>query len=71
MKSSCETKAEAGPGDVVVQLPAPYRPPTGVIVARQDALDLVDYLLSLDRTYPAAHPELRDNGFVEHAETRR
>ena len=36
-----------------------------VVVAKQGALDLVDYLLSLDRTYPAANPELRDNGFAD------
>lgn len=36
---------------------------SGVVVARPEALHLVDYLLSLDRTYPAAHPELRDNGY--------
>lgn len=45
------------------------RPDGEVVVARQSALDLVDYLLSLDRTYPADEPTLRDNGFVESEET--
>ncbi|SHM61014.1 cytochrome c oxidase cbb3-type subunit 2 [Paracoccus solventivorans] len=58
-----ETKTNAGPDDVVVQLPDQYRLADGVVVARTEALDLVDYLLSLDRTYPAANPELRDNGY--------
>lgn len=60
-----EEKARAEPGDVVVDLPEGFGPEDGVVVARQSALDLVDYLLSLDRTYPAAHPELRDNGYAE------
>ncbi len=38
--------------DVVVRLPADYQPQGGVVVARQDALDLVQYLLELDRSYP-------------------
>lgn len=58
-----ETKTNAGPDDVVVQLPDQYRLADGVVVARTEGLDLVDYLLSLDRTYPAANPELRDNGY--------
>lgn len=58
-----EVKSEASPGDVVVALPSKYQPPGKVVVARPEALDLVDYLLSLDRTYPVAHPELRDNGY--------
>lgn len=60
-----EIKAEVAAGDTVVQLPDAYRPAGGVVVARQEALDLVDYLLSLDRTYPAANPDLRDNGYSE------
>ena len=58
-----EEKEQAEKDDVVVQLPEKYRPEGKVIVARQAALDLVDYLLSLDRTYPAAETDLRDNGF--------
>ena len=47
-----ETKPAPGPGDVVVNMPEGYRPDGGVLVARQDALDLVQYLLELDRSYP-------------------
>jgi cytochrome c oxidase cbb3-type subunit 2 len=35
----------------VVDLPPDYAPKAGVIVARREALDLVQYLLELDRTY--------------------
>ncbi|WP_201588021.1 cbb3-type cytochrome c oxidase subunit II [Psychrobacter jeotgali] len=58
-----ETKAEAAPDDVVVRLPTEYQPSGKVVVASAEALDLVDYLISLDRTYPAANPELRDSGY--------
>jgi cytochrome c oxidase cbb3-type subunit 2 len=48
-----EAKDEAETGDVLVALP-PGREPAGkVVVARPEALDLVAYLKSLDRTYPA------------------
>lgn len=60
-----ESKTEAAADDVVVRLPAQNRPTGKVVVARPEALDLVDYLTSLDRTYPAANPELRDNGYAE------
>ncbi|MEX0371923.1 cbb3-type cytochrome c oxidase subunit II [Spiribacter sp. 1M153] len=50
--------------DVVVPVPAEYAPADGAkVVARQSALDLTAYLLSLDRTYPAKDEELRDLGF--------
>jgi len=39
-------------GDVQVKLPPAYAPDRGVVVARQEALDLVQYLLELDRSYP-------------------
>lgn len=65
-----ETKTQPAPDDVVVQLPAEYRPSGGSVVARQDALDLVEYLLSLDRTYPAANPELRDSGYSDRRSER-
>lgn len=67
-----EEKDEAADGDVVVRLPAPFQPPNGkVVVARQEALDLVEYLLSLDRTYPASDDELqkRDRGYDRRPET--
>jgi len=38
--------------DVVVRLPPGFAPPNVAVVARGEALDLVAYLLSLDRTYP-------------------
>ncbi|MHA6346923.1 cbb3-type cytochrome c oxidase subunit II [Roseivivax sp. CAU 1761] len=63
-----EIKQEAGPEDVAVSLPHEARPASGVVVARQEALDLVAYLQSLDRTYPAAHQRLRDNGYADQAE---
>jgi len=42
---------EPAADQVVVDLPPAYAPETGVIVARPQALDLVQYLLELDRTY--------------------
>lgn len=47
-----EVKAEAARDDVVVKLPPVYAPLNGVVVARQDALDLTKYLLSLNRSFP-------------------
>ncbi|AVZ19398.1 cbb3-type cytochrome c oxidase subunit II [Pseudomonas aeruginosa] len=61
-----EVKEKAAPGEVVVKLPQKYRPADGkVVVARQEALDLVAYLLSLDRSYPVSAKEatLRDRGY--------
>ena len=36
-----------------MNLPAEYAPSSGYIVPRPEATELVDYLLSLDRTYTA------------------
>lgn len=47
-----EIKPEPGPTDVTVAVPSPHGPPYGTVVARREALALVAYLLSLDRTYP-------------------
>jgi len=61
-----EVKDKAGTDDVVVKLPEAYAPAEGkVVVARQEALDLVAYLLSLQRTYPVSESEagMRDRGF--------
>ena len=58
-----EEKDQAAAGDVVVQLPDKWTPQNKVVVARQEALDLAAYLLSLDRTYPPEHLNLRDNGY--------
>jgi len=43
----------ANPGEVVVNLPPAFAKPGQVVVAKPEALALVDYLISLDRTYPA------------------
>lgn len=58
-----EEKEVAEPDDVVVSLPSGFGPTSGVIVAKQEALDLTVYLLSLDRTYPAPADALRDDGY--------
>ncbi len=47
-----EDKPRAEPGDTVVELPAGQGPVGRVVVARPEALDLVRYLKSLDRSYP-------------------
>ncbi|MBI5258168.1 MAG: cbb3-type cytochrome c oxidase subunit II [Burkholderiales bacterium] len=47
-----DTKAQAEAGDVVLQLPPGHAPAGQVVVARPEALDLVKYLQSLDRSYP-------------------
>jgi cytochrome c oxidase cbb3-type subunit II len=48
VKSSDEVASD----EVLVQLPPGQSPPGKVVVARQEALDLVRYLQSLDRSYP-------------------
>lgn len=40
------------PEDVVVPVGGPRAPEGVVVIARQEALDLVDYLLSLERNFP-------------------
>ncbi len=47
-----EAKDKADKDEVVVNLPAGYAPTGKVIVARPEGVDLVKYLLSLDRSYP-------------------
>jgi cytochrome c oxidase cbb3-type subunit II len=46
-------RGPAQPGETVVALPPGVVEPGVRVVARQEALDLVEYLLSLDRSYPA------------------
>ena len=58
-----EVKPEAEPGDVVVALPKDHAPEQGVVVATQDAEDLVAYLLALDRTMPPPEDSVRDYGY--------
>ena len=43
-----------GPGDVVVVIPGPRAPKGRVVVAKPEALALVDYLLSLKRNAPVS-----------------
>ena len=50
-------QGEAKPGETVVNLPPSFAKAGEVVVARPQALALVSYLLSLDRTYPALAPD--------------
>jgi cytochrome c oxidase cbb3-type subunit 2 len=43
----------AKPDEVVVNLPPAFAKPGQVVIAKPEARALVDYLISLDRTYPA------------------
>jgi len=45
-------KDKAAPDDKVVSVPPSYAPSGQVVVATQEALDLVQYLIGLDHTYP-------------------
>lgn len=47
-----QVKPMAEYGDRVVPVPPSHAPKGGVVIATQEALDLVAYLKSLDRTYP-------------------
>ncbi len=49
-------QGSAQPGETVVNLPPSFAKPGEVVVAKPEALALVAYLLSLDRTYPALAP---------------
>lgn len=52
-----EIKDKAEEGEKVVNLPPEWAPSDGkVVVAKPKAMDLVQYLLSLDRTYPIEPP---------------
>jgi cytochrome c oxidase cbb3-type subunit II len=59
-------KKAAAPGDVVVKLPTSNQPPGEVVVATQEALDLVAYLQSLNRILPETGdaPRIRDEGYA-------
>lgn len=46
-------KPKAEEGEHVIKVPEKYAPKDGVVVARQEAEDLVAYLLALKHTYPA------------------
>lgn len=45
-------KGQAEPNDVIVQLPEGQVPQGKIVVATPEAIELVSYLLSLDRTHP-------------------
>ncbi|MBV8125016.1 MAG: cbb3-type cytochrome c oxidase subunit II [Burkholderiaceae bacterium] len=47
-----EAKVKADPGDVEIKLPPGFSPTGKVVVATNEALDLVAYLKSLNHTYP-------------------
>jgi cytochrome c oxidase cbb3-type subunit 2 len=47
-----EVTYESEPTDTAVRLPADFAPAQGTLLARQAALDLVQYLTELNRTYP-------------------
>lgn len=47
-----EVKEKADAGEQVVTVPPEFAPASGVIVAKPAAIDLVTYLLALNRTYP-------------------
>lgn len=49
-------QGSALPGETVVNLPPAYAKAGEVVVAKPEVLALVEYLLSLDRTYPALKP---------------
>lgn len=49
-----KTSEQVAPGDVQVQLPPGQSPRGQVVVARPEAMDLVRYLQSLDRSYPVS-----------------
>ena len=49
-------QGQAQAGEVVVNLPPALAKPGQVIVAKAEALALVEYLVALDRTYPALKP---------------
>ena len=48
-----EVRDQAEAGETVVVLPPDFAPEGKVVVARPEALDLVSYLKSLNRSYPA------------------
>ncbi len=48
-----ELKEAAAAGERVLNLPPPYAPASGVLVAKPEAMALVAYLKALDRDYPS------------------
>lgn len=61
-------KAEAEPGDEVLDVPQPYAPAEGVIVVTEEAEALVAYLLSLKHDYPVHANSIPENDNAEEAQ---
>lgn len=61
-----DLKSQAAPGDVVVRLSPAFQPRDRVVVARQEALDLVAYLQALDHIGVQAERDtrIRDEGYA-------
>lgn len=54
-----EIKEKPDADDFVVKLPQKFAPKLGVVVAKQEALDLVSYLKALKRNYPSEQLQFR------------
>jgi len=52
-----EVKDQAEEDEIIVRLPPKFAPEGKVVVARPEAVDLVKYLQSLDRSYPILPPD--------------
>ena len=52
------------PGDRVVTIPGPRAPKGVVVVAKPEAIALVDYLISLKRQYPVPEPGAAEGGMA-------
>ena len=52
------------PGDRVVTIPGPRAPKGKVVVAKPEAIALVDYLISLKRQYPVPEPTAAEGGMA-------
>jgi cytochrome c oxidase cbb3-type subunit II len=49
-------KGSARPGETVINLPAGIAKPDEVVIAKPEVVALVEYLVSLDHTYPVLEP---------------
>ncbi len=56
-----EEKQTAGPDERVIDVPPPFAPAGRVVVAKPEALALVQYLLGLDHTYPLTQKKARQD----------
>lgn len=55
-----EIKDKAEDDEVIVKLPPKFAPSGKVVIARPEAVDLVKYLQSLDRSYPILPPDTQN-----------